>query len=349
MILSVASTTFAASGRSESDEIIPFSGVVPSVTPLTSGTPSTCAFASLKMPADMIVYGAGAYSGRGLGRMLPFDDSGHEATQIDIVVNKNKPVALVLGSYEPTVWNIGWTEGTSIVAVLVSGYHHQLVAGLPKATPLIVSTHENRGPCGYFYFSSENNKESLYKLNSASQQLFGKPVDTLFAANNGAAYVGDANLNNTRIVSSNWKTVESYFVNAPIQGKPALDKAVKEGLLREMTDADFEIIGKAIEGLATQTQAPTKIVGFAAPPISDQLRPLWGRSAGRSFVIQKAFAFPQGLNGQPYVFMVPKGIATPTGNPGQSIVFDMNAPTLCQSAGCRQLLTMFNRDVSGFR
>ena len=36
------------------------------------------------------------------------------------------PVVLMLGSYEPTVWNIGWSPGTRILAVLVSGYHAQV-------------------------------------------------------------------------------------------------------------------------------------------------------------------------------------------------------------------------------
>lgn len=48
------------------------------------------------------------------GRELSFqiDQSGHQATQFDITVNSpEQPVALILGAYEPTVWNIGWKSG----------------------------------------------------------------------------------------------------------------------------------------------------------------------------------------------------------------------------------------------
>jgi len=40
-----------------------------------------------------------------------------------VAVNqRGTPVVLMLGAYEPTVWNIGWTQGTQIVAVMASGY-----------------------------------------------------------------------------------------------------------------------------------------------------------------------------------------------------------------------------------
>jgi hypothetical protein len=42
-----------------------------------------------------------------------------------------------------------WSKGTRIVAVFVTGYHRQAVAGLPKGTPLIVSSQEEKQPCGY--------------------------------------------------------------------------------------------------------------------------------------------------------------------------------------------------------
>ena len=48
----------------------------------------------------------------------------------------NRPgeaVALMLGSYDPTVWHVGWTRGTRIVAILVGGYHRQAVPAFRKA------------------------------------------------------------------------------------------------------------------------------------------------------------------------------------------------------------------------
>ena len=72
---------------------------------------------------------AGSYS----GRLVPFqiDQSGHQATQFDIGVHADKPVALLLSAYAPTIWSLGWTQNTRIVAVFATGYHCQAVAGLP--------------------------------------------------------------------------------------------------------------------------------------------------------------------------------------------------------------------------
>lgn len=84
--------------------------------------PQVCKFSNLKLPADHAVFAAGAYAGRSTGFQI--DQSGHEATQIDVAVHSpGKPVVLMLGAYEPNIWNIGWSEGTRILAVLASGYH----------------------------------------------------------------------------------------------------------------------------------------------------------------------------------------------------------------------------------
>ncbi|GFM52893.1 hypothetical protein PSCICE_41600 [Pseudomonas cichorii] len=112
---------------------------------------------------------------------MPFqiDQSGHQATQFDIAVNSpEQPVALILGAYEPTVWNIGWSQGTKIVAVYVSGYYRQGVAGLDAKVPVLNSSYENKGPCGYFYVGKEQNTG----LNPLSRQLFGQPVKLVYPA-----------------------------------------------------------------------------------------------------------------------------------------------------------------------
>jgi hypothetical protein len=84
------------------------------------------------------------------------------------VNNGGQPVVLILGAYEPTVWNIGWTTGTRILAVLVSGYHRQALAGLDPKVPTINSSYDNRGPCGYFYLGGS---DGIEKLNPISRKL----------------------------------------------------------------------------------------------------------------------------------------------------------------------------------
>lgn len=65
-----------------------------------------CDFDGLKLVQNTKVFAAGAYSGQRLP--FPIDDSGHDATRMDVAVNPpDAPVVLMLGTYEPTVWNIG--------------------------------------------------------------------------------------------------------------------------------------------------------------------------------------------------------------------------------------------------
>ena len=108
-----------------------------------------CAFVpALALPADAVVYASGAYAGRTLD--VQIDRSGHAATQFDIAVDSpDRPVALILGAYDPAIWNLRWSEGTRIVAVFVTGYHAQALSGLPASTPTLVSTYDGQGACGH--------------------------------------------------------------------------------------------------------------------------------------------------------------------------------------------------------
>ena len=121
---------------------------VPTVQSRISTDKSHCRFNN-QLPNDFSLFAAGAYAGRKLNFQI--DASGRHATQMDIVVNHiQKPVVLMLGAYEPTIWNMSWTSNTEIFAVMLSGYHTQVVSGLTEATKVLISTDENRGKCGIF-------------------------------------------------------------------------------------------------------------------------------------------------------------------------------------------------------
>jgi hypothetical protein len=146
--------------------------------PLADVAPQACAFTNLKLPEDFRILATGAYTGRRLGFQI--DQSGQNATQFDVAVNSpDKPVVLILGAYDPAIWNIGWTPKTRIVAVLVSGYHRQAIAGLDPKVPTLNSTYDNKGACGHFYLSAQGAPE---QLNPLARKLFGKPVDLVYPA-----------------------------------------------------------------------------------------------------------------------------------------------------------------------
>jgi hypothetical protein len=200
--------------------------------PIAEVAPQACAFTNLKLPEDFRILATGAYTGRRLNFQI--DQSGQNATQFDVAVNSpDKPVVLILGAYDPAIWNIGWTSKTRIVAVLVSGYHRQAIAGLDPKVPTLNSTYDNKGACGHFYLSAQGAPE---QLNPLARKLFGKPVDLVYPAAQGAAMVGERVVNLNDMVTHPARSPESFRnPSAPLAGPAGLEDGVRTGALRRAT------------------------------------------------------------------------------------------------------------------
>lgn len=284
---------------------------------------SACGFPELSLPSDFSVLAAGAYSGRKIAFQI--DQSGHEGTQIDVAVNSpNKPVVLMLGAYEPTIWNIGWSKETKILAVLVSGYHRQAIAGLEKNVPQLNSSYDNRGPCGSFYVTKDN----LSALNPIARRVFGRPVEMVFLAEKGKVVIGESLQNDTKLITSpETAPISFYDKDAPVAGPAGLENAVRLGLLRKATEADAEAWANAVMQNSPQPDIPPVAgSGIPKPP-----RPIMHNA----YVVLKSFTYPAGLyGGHSATFMIPKGIPRPSGNPGHSAVYDFNTLN-CKGPLCR--------------
>ena len=192
-----------------------------------------CEFAGLTLPENYAIFAAGEYSGRKIDFQI--DESGNQATQMDVTVNySSKPVVLILAAHEPTIWNIKRTAATRIAAVLVSGYHRQVVVGLDATVPMLNSSYHNQGPCGHFYVGE--NEKDLTKVNKMSRRLFGRPVDLVYLAENGRIVVGDAIPMGSTLVSSGSIAPESFRdKTAPLAGRPGLEDA---GTKRAFEESD---------------------------------------------------------------------------------------------------------------
>lgn len=304
------------------DELVPFDFPPANDPRGTVGQGSICKFNDLTLPAEFSVVAAGAYTGRKISFQI--DQSGHEGTQIDVAVNNSRqPVILMLGAYEPTIWNIGWTNGTKILAVMVSGYHRQVVAGLGKQTPLLISTYDNKGPCGHFYVTSNK----LEALNPTARSLFGRSVDVVYPAQNGYVVVGDPILSGTKLLTSSEVPPESYRdKSAPLAGPAGIADAVNKGILRKATSSDAVAWSEAVAKASPKRDIPP-IAGVGAPkPPKPELR--------NAYVVLKPFTFPAGLYGaHSATFLVPKSIPKPSGNRGHSVVYDFNTLT-CDCISC---------------
>jgi hypothetical protein len=265
-------------------------------------TKQPCRFESVQFPDKYRVIAASAYSGVKLPR--PIDKSGHQATQINVVVNiTDQPVALLLGAYEPTIWHISRTKNTKILAVLLSGYHKQVSTGLGKGIPELISTYQNNAACGYF-----DNVEKPEALDVISQRLFQRPVDQVFPIDSGRIVIGDAISAATPLFYNNDLTNEDFFLkNVPSAGIAGLEAAVKLGLLRIAVPEDSFAWHLA------------KNPDWQKPDSSEKIK------MNKAYVVLKEFTYPAGLFGRnAATFFIPKGVPNPEGNPGHSAIFDFN-------------------------
>lgn len=268
--------------------------------------PADCAFSNFTVPTDLRIYAAGGYSGQRLGYAI--DESGHEATGFDITVNSpSQRVALLLGAYEPSVWNISWSKGTQIVAVMISGYHHQAIAGLEESVPVLKSSYDDPGPCGYFYVSDTQSAS----VNPIARKLFQQPVDQMFPGySDGKILVGDSLSAGLELLTGTRPPESPRDRYAVLSGQAAIDSAVAKGLLRPATPADADawvVLGRA------NTPKPVLY---------------------KAYVVLAPFSYPSGLVGDDSVtFFVLRGGPRPSGNPGQSVVYDFNWMT-CSGPRC---------------
>lgn len=293
-------------------------------TPSTESSATACEFGGLRIPASVKVYAAGSYGGS--KQDFQIDQSGHTATRMDVAVNQpDAPVILMLGSYEPTVWNVGWTQGTQILAVLVGGYHRQVITGLPSRVPVVVSTHENHGPCGYFYVAP---KEAA-TLNPIARRVFGRPVDMLYPAHNGQVVVGAPLAAGVALLTDAGAKQASAFrlPNSQLAGPAGLEQAVRDGFPRPADSSD------AAAWQAAERAQPD--VARDVPPIAGGTPPARPPGMFRAYVVLKAYTFPSGLYGaNAATFFVPKGVPRPTGERGHSTIYDFNTMG-CAGVACR--------------
>lgn len=168
---------------------------------------SPCRLPPIEGIDDAQVYAAGAYKGRALDFRI--DDSRHAATQFHVLVNSpDAAVVLLLGAYEPSIWNIEWTPGTRILAVVTAGYHRQRVAGIDADDiPVLLSAYTDGGPCDYFYVGGEEPA----RINRVARQLVGRDVALAYGADGaGRVVVGNIPAPGTRTLRGTGPKPESF-------------------------------------------------------------------------------------------------------------------------------------------
>jgi len=288
------------------------------------GLKGVCNFNDENIPIDTLIYAGGAYSGKKINFQI--DQSGHQATQFEVIVNSpDKPVALILGAYEPSIWNIAWTQGTLITAVVATGYHRQAVSGLPNDTPILISSYDNGGPCGYLYIVEKN----LRKINPLSNKIFNKDVTLVHYASKGILIIGKQINQEDRLFTSKDNPPEVFFdKSVPLAGKAGLEDLVRKGLIRKATLEDSE----------RWTQIKSEMYKKELPPVAQGSIPKASkpRSMHNGYVILKQITIPAGLyGGNSATFFLKKDVPYPKGKLGHSTLYDFNTMT-CSGTGCRE-------------
>ncbi|MEL1264818.1 hypothetical protein [Pseudoxanthomonas putridarboris] len=209
--------------------------------------------------------------------------------------------------------------------MLVSGYHRQAVAGLPADVPVLVSTHDDRGACGYFYVAEKR----LAQLNPIATRLFDRPVDMVYLAREGSVTIGDAVSAESLVTSPRIAPDSFRDLSAPLAGEAGLRDAVAKGLLREARRSDMDAWQQARAAVDRSAGTLPPIAGQSGRAVASH-----DSSLHNGYVVLKPMILPAGLYGaHSATFIVPKGVPRPTGNPGHSAIYDFNTLT-CAGAVC---------------
>lgn len=254
------------------------------------------------------------------------------------MVHADKPVALLLAAYEPSVWSIGWTAGTRVVAVFATGNHRQAVAGLPAGTPIITSSETEKSECGYAYLG-----KGLAWINPKSRAVFGKAAKRVYdKAPDGAIFIAESPRTPAAPMRSPDTPVESFrSPEALLAGEAGLALGVRKGLLRMAAEGDVQAVRKHYQRLAANSSRAGKsdippVAGQAlGTGLAVQIPTLY---LSNTYVVLKPYTFPAGLYGAHSAsFIVPRGVPAPAGNLGHSMVINLNShreKQTCTGSGC---------------
>ncbi len=86
-----------------------------------------------------------AIEGYSIDESLGFqiDNSGKSTWYTKIIVNKpNENVALILDGSEPYIWEVVKTEGTNIVAIVLTGHHTNILLGLDETVTVFKNSYD---------------------------------------------------------------------------------------------------------------------------------------------------------------------------------------------------------------
>jgi hypothetical protein len=105
------------------------------------------------------------------------------------VAPQENPVVLLLTAYESVNWQIELEPGARVTSVILSGYHEQMVSGLPAHIPVQSSSYDQKSS-SYLY---GHDNGSCFNLVAKIQQLYGQRARQSLCQYRGIAFVVEQN------------------------------------------------------------------------------------------------------------------------------------------------------------
>ena len=284
------------------------------------------------LPDEYKLYAVDAFESRFPRPELQFDEENPQlVTQVDVIVNEpdGTPVVLVLTSGDSLLWNVGYSDGTNIAGVIMSGVAGSAVVGVPENVPYLNSTFQVPGD--FEYMDPEDASIALLWMNYRLKQVSGKDIDHFYfepektcmrpralhectsdpwEPSSGIFHIGQP-LQDAQVIhhSSDLNVDEFVLPDVPLYGRAGLEKLAWEGKVRPATQADINAaISRESEGLPE----------FAP---GEGLQNPW-LSPGSTWVILDAIKLPNGLAGSGILsFILPDSVPEPEGDPAHTETF----------------------------
>jgi hypothetical protein len=272
------------------------------------GIPWGCRYWNL--PKEFEYDAIGVYQGQVPAKRddEPYLKSPSRIWAIDVnVTSTERPVVLLLSSYESVKWKINVKDGSTLAGIVVTGYHPSIasVVDRPRMKTLNVSGLSNR--CGHGVSASSS--EHFDALLSLAKSVAGRSLSTFQSA---------------------------YEASTFTVGPGATDVGMMPPEDRSFVEDNAEIKALVSDGTLHLATEDEKLAWLTADPELTKLGVLRATQSdfSRVYMVTKQFKFPAGMHGShSRGFIIPKGIKLPTGDWAHNVLYFMKPYKGCISMG----------------
>lgn len=273
--------------------------------------------------AGLKVYLVTSYSGLQDSK-YQFGASGHEVRESEVVINKpGENIILVLMAYDPVLWKISKTFSTLVSGVVLSGYHEQMLYGLPKLTPVLRAIYETKSECAYFYDSLNSGGQEHYVMQRIAAITGSAPLEIINSAHNGKFYVGDTE-SVSKLIEYSDQDFDRFMQTHLKQRQVTIDEVApkEEGIRQLIREGKIRPAGTS------------DIEHWASAAVKNNNSARHRMRPGSTYVILKNIQFPRGMYGaHSKAFILSEHVSMPAGDIAHNAVYLLENG-VCEGLAC---------------